>query len=191
MRVVDPSRAQQILDTAAKLFHKRHYHEVRMDDVAAQAGVAKGTIYRYFKDKEALYVALLYSVIQKFNEEMEASFEWANAPEEKIRIFLERSVIFFDQYPYFLDLMQRVEASVDAYRIEPLVEIRQSFFESIARILEELNATGGYRIDDPYMAALVLTGMNRQMHRFYPKPWPADLPSRMAEFFLRGMRTDS
>ena len=53
MRERDPRRGQQILEAAAQLFATHRYHEVRMEDVAAEAGVAKGTIYRYFKDKEA------------------------------------------------------------------------------------------------------------------------------------------
>ena len=45
MRTRSPARGQHILETAARLFAARHYHEVRMEDVAAAAGVAKGTIY--------------------------------------------------------------------------------------------------------------------------------------------------
>ena len=58
MRTCDPKRGLQILDAAAQLFAKSHYHEVHMDDIASQAGVAKGTVYRYFRDKEDLYLAL-------------------------------------------------------------------------------------------------------------------------------------
>jgi AcrR family transcriptional regulator len=188
MRVADPSRGEQILETAARLFDKRHYHEVRMEDLAAQAGVAKGTLYRYFQDKEDLYIALLLSATLRFCKEMDVALEGVKCPEEKIRIFLRRSVAFFDEYPYFLDLMQRVESSVEAKRMRPLLDARQSFFDTINAIIAELAATGRYRIDDPQMAALALTGMNRQMHRFYPKPWPADLPERMADFFFRGLK---
>lgn len=189
MRVADPNRSQQILETAARLFDKRRYHEVRMEDVATQAGVAKGTLYRYFQDKEDLFIALLSTATDTFRREMEDAFVGVRCPEEKVRIFLRRSVAFFEQYPYFIDLMQRLESAVDTERLEPLIEKRQAFFEAIRRLIEELNATGRYRVDDPLMAALALTGMNRQMHRFYPKPWPADLPERMAEFFLHGFRT--
>src|SRR5687767_3152762 len=55
MRTMDPTRGDHILEVAAQLFAKRHYHEVRMEDIALKAGVAKGTIYRYFEDKEDLY----------------------------------------------------------------------------------------------------------------------------------------
>ncbi|MSQ93318.1 MAG: TetR/AcrR family transcriptional regulator [Gemmataceae bacterium] len=54
MRACDPKRGLQILDAAAQLFAKRRYHEVRMDDIAESAGVAKGTLYKYYHDKEDL-----------------------------------------------------------------------------------------------------------------------------------------
>jgi AcrR family transcriptional regulator len=188
MRVADPNRGQQILETAARLFDKRRYHEVRMEDVATQAGVAKGTLYRYFQDKEDLYIALLISATERFCREVEAAFEGVPCPEEKVRIFLRRSVAFFEDYPYFLDLMQRLESVVDSERVRPLLEKRQGVFEAVAKVVEELQATGRYQIADPYMAALILTGMNRQMHRFYPKPWSEDVPERMADHFLRGFK---
>lgn len=52
-------KALQIARAAEKLFMARRYHEVTLDEVAATAGVGKGTIYRYFEDKEDLYLRTL------------------------------------------------------------------------------------------------------------------------------------
>ena len=48
-----------MLAAAARLFGSQRFHEVRMEDIAAEAAVAKGTLYRYFADKEQLYRAML------------------------------------------------------------------------------------------------------------------------------------
>ena len=53
------ARRQAILDAALDEFSARGFAAARMDDVAAKAGVAKGTIYLYFKDKEALFQELV------------------------------------------------------------------------------------------------------------------------------------
>jgi AcrR family transcriptional regulator len=187
MRTIDPTRRQQILDTAARLFDKRRYHEVRMEDLAVKAGVAKGTLYRYFDDKEDLYLALLVSAIDRFYQEIVAALTTVACPEEKVRVFLNRSVAFFEDHPYFFDLQQRVESSVNADRTRGLEELRQSFFQLLTGIVGELAATGRYAVPDPLAAALILTGINRQMHRFYPKPWPPGLADKMADFFFRGL----
>jgi AcrR family transcriptional regulator len=187
MRTIDPTRRQQILDTAATLFDKRRYHEVRMEDLAIKAGVAKGTLYRYFEDKEDLYVALLVSAIDRFYQEMLTGLATVSGPEEKVRVFLRRSVDFFEQHPYFFELQQRVEGSMTPERMEGLEKLRDAFFRLVTEIIGELVATGRYAAADPLAAALYLTGINRQMHRFYPKPWPAGLADQMADFFLRGL----
>jgi AcrR family transcriptional regulator len=51
----------RILDAAARLFATRGVSEVSMDDIAAEAGVGKGTVYRRFTDRGELAVALLGS----------------------------------------------------------------------------------------------------------------------------------
>jgi len=45
----------QIMQAAEALFKTRRFHEITTDDVADRAGVGKGTIYRYFKDKDDLF----------------------------------------------------------------------------------------------------------------------------------------
>ena len=59
MRCKSPAQADKILAAAAQLFATHRFHEARMEDIAALAEVAKGTIYRYFHDKDELYLALL------------------------------------------------------------------------------------------------------------------------------------
>ena len=59
MRSKTPLQAEKILAAAAQLFATHRFHEARMEDIAALAEVGKGTLYRYFKDKEELYLALL------------------------------------------------------------------------------------------------------------------------------------
>jgi len=53
------ARRQAILDAALDEFTARGFAAARMDDIAAKAGVAKGTIYLYFTDKEALFQELV------------------------------------------------------------------------------------------------------------------------------------
>ncbi len=48
-------KKQQIMTAAERLFGSRRYHEVTLDEVAAASRVGKGTIYRYFQDKDDLF----------------------------------------------------------------------------------------------------------------------------------------
>jgi AcrR family transcriptional regulator len=52
-------RRQQILSVAREVFSKRGYHQTTIDDIVAQAGVARGTFYLYFEDKRAVFSDLV------------------------------------------------------------------------------------------------------------------------------------
>ncbi|MGP4016061.1 TetR/AcrR family transcriptional regulator [Saccharopolyspora sp. 5N708] len=52
-------RGQRILDAAAELVLRWGYDKTTLDDVARSAGVAKGTIYLHWKNRERLFIALL------------------------------------------------------------------------------------------------------------------------------------
>ena len=56
--VVAEDRRRQILDAALDVFAEHGYAAARLEDVAARAGVAKGTIYLYFADKRTLFMEL-------------------------------------------------------------------------------------------------------------------------------------
>lgn len=53
------ARPQELLAAALALFVERGYALTRLDDVAAQAGVSKGTLYLYFANKEELFKAVV------------------------------------------------------------------------------------------------------------------------------------
>lgn len=57
-------RPQEILAAAFEEFAAHGYAGARLEDVAKRGGIAKGTIYLYFKDKEGLFGAVVRSVIQ-------------------------------------------------------------------------------------------------------------------------------
>src|SRR5574341_379573 len=52
-------RAQRILDAAAALILRWGYNKTTVDDIARQAGVAKGTLYLHWKTREELFGALM------------------------------------------------------------------------------------------------------------------------------------
>ena len=56
-------RRQAIIDAALVEFSAKGFAAARLDDIAAQAGVGKGTIYLYFADKEPLFQELVRTSI--------------------------------------------------------------------------------------------------------------------------------
>jgi AcrR family transcriptional regulator len=52
------ARVARILAAAVTCFARKGYHDTTMEEIAAEAGIAKGAIYLYFESKEALFLAL-------------------------------------------------------------------------------------------------------------------------------------
>jgi AcrR family transcriptional regulator len=61
---------QRILDAARDVFFRDGFMSANLDEVAEKAGVAKGTLYRYFESKADLYVAVLADNGDAFTERM-------------------------------------------------------------------------------------------------------------------------
>ena len=57
------TRPAELLDAALDVFAEKGFAAARMEDIAARAGAAKGTLYLYFPSKEAVFEALVRSLI--------------------------------------------------------------------------------------------------------------------------------
>src|SRR5919198_3312468 len=69
------ARREAILAAALDEFSAQGFAAARLDDVARRAGVAKGTIYLHFRDKEALFQELIRSVLSPFVGTLEAALK--------------------------------------------------------------------------------------------------------------------
>ncbi len=76
-------RRQAILTAALDEFSARGFEAARLDDVAKRAGVAKGTIYLYFRDKESLFQELIRAMLTPIVGTIEAMGQ-ADLPAEKL-----------------------------------------------------------------------------------------------------------
>ncbi|MBM4255670.1 MAG: TetR/AcrR family transcriptional regulator [Deltaproteobacteria bacterium] len=61
-------RPEEISAAALRVFTRRGLHQTTLDDVAKEAGISKGTIYLYFKNKEDLFIATAQQVVPALDE---------------------------------------------------------------------------------------------------------------------------
>ena len=55
----DSNKGRKILEAAARLMGQKSFKDVSMDELAAEAGVAKGTLYLYYRNKGDIYISLI------------------------------------------------------------------------------------------------------------------------------------
>ena len=68
---VSDERKSQILNAAEEVFTEKGFDQARMDDIAGQTGLSKGSLYRYFKSKDDLIIAILDRLFQREFGQME------------------------------------------------------------------------------------------------------------------------
>jgi AcrR family transcriptional regulator len=62
---VSDERKSQIINAAEGVFTQKGFDEARMDDIAEETGLSKGTLYLYFKSKDDLIIAILDRMFQR------------------------------------------------------------------------------------------------------------------------------
>src|SRR5262245_35012110 len=107
MRRKTPDFAEKILAAAARLFGARRFHEVRMEDVAVEAGVSKGSLYGYFPDKERMYRAVLERASRQLVAVLRERVAKAKSARDQLVALVSAVIAYFDPQPHLFDLIQR------------------------------------------------------------------------------------
>ena len=83
------SKSDRIIDAAVKVIAKNGYHGAKVTAIAKEAGVADGTIYLYFKNKEHLLISLFEAKMGSFIEYSEAQIAHHQSATEQLAGLIE------------------------------------------------------------------------------------------------------
>jgi AcrR family transcriptional regulator len=165
---IDEQKRQRIIEIAGRLFKERPFHEVRLEDVAAEANIGKGTIYVYFKSKADLCISLFLEGMQKTSAEVRARLqEDGLTTHQKIDRILRAVMSFSDLHPNFHVMVRELGLTPDQCR--PLALKRQELLGIIEDAIRQEISLG--RIDDPHpeLTARFLLASVREI-TFHPTP---------------------
>lgn len=186
MRTKSLLQAEKILGVAARFFATHRFHEARMEDIAAAAQVGKGTLYRYFKDKEELYLALLAQAARQLGRRLEDVTQFAVSPRACLEAIVRTIIDYFGEQPHLFDLIQHTEVMHRIDADSPWGQARENTFGLLRRVFAEARSAGDFVVRDPELAVLMLLGGLRAVIRFGSGPRPENLPARIVEDFLAG-----
>ena len=102
-------KESRIIDSAEKVFSSVGFKNARMEDIAADCGITKVTLYSYFQSKENLYLAVTYKALQLLNENYYRTIdEYKNKPGIDSIIALLKTFMDFceDNYLYSEALLE-------------------------------------------------------------------------------------
>lgn len=183
-----PSRWPDVVQAAAKVFSQKGYSAASLEDIAAEVGMFKGSLYNYITNKEDLLFAVVRSPADHLLTEVRRIAGSDLPPSEKVRrVALIHADIIEDNLPYVQVYLQEIVgkgispewAAMDREYLSLLTEIidegrRMQIFDSSI---------------DSHLAARMLVGSLNWMTRWYV---PGDRSvaraqaSQMADIFLSG-----
>jgi len=167
-----PDKREKIIRAAWEIFTTRRYHESTMDDVAEAAGVGKGTLYRYFSDKEALFAATISDAIDNLRDEIERIVSREDDPSASLRELVKRLVAFLEKKHDFFSIMHAEESRPGASDInrqrfrQQWSEKREELVALVRKLLDRGTEKGVFRtLPDSRFAASIFIGMIRTTMR--------------------------
>ncbi len=146
---MDPSKRERLLQAAIKLFARDGFFKAKVEEVAKMAGVATGTTYLYFKNKDDLLISIFEEQMTPIIEEMKVALSELSSPIEKVLAYIARHFEMVERNPDLALLL--------------IVELRQSnkflhdysgtkfkeYLDLLGQAFEEECRAGIFRSDIP------------------------------------------
>src|ERR1700753_1194631 len=157
-------KRQRLLEAALELFETRGFDAVAVPQIAAKAGVATGTVYRYFPSKEALVNALYREWKGLYNAFVLAPLPDGLSARERFGTYWRRMMSFARTYPRairFMDLHHHA-----AYLDEEAVAASRVYRAAAEQFVSDATARGDFRPIDPAIVVSLLWGASAGLVKF-------------------------
>ncbi len=184
----------RIIDAAIRVFAEKGFHQARVTDIASQAGVADGTIYLYFRNKEDLLLTIFEEKMTVINAGLATVLEGVEDPLDRIRAFARYHFSLVQQHRHLAEVLQ-VELRLSnkflkEYRPKPLWQYLGAF----ANILREGQEAGKVREDVDlftakwaFFGALDELAMQWVLSRGKPRFNLDAAADQVADIFIKGI----
>lgn len=159
---VDPAeRRDEIVKAAMRCFARTGYHGTSMDDIVAESGLSKGTLYWHFENKQALFLAMLEAVFEDYGEAFGVVLAGGGSASERVRQLTRLTIKMFIDEKRLAELV--VDFWAESRRDEAINQffrdIYQPYIDMLAGIVEQGIESGEFRQVDARMVASALAAM--------------------------------
>jgi len=132
-------RRRRIVAAAQGLLEEREYDRIQIRDVAEAAGVALGTLYRYFPSKEQLFAHVLMEWSAGFETTLRRRQARTGHDAERLRLALRRAAAAFERHPHFFRLIAVLEVVDDPGVTAPFRTHGERFTRALADTLPDVH----------------------------------------------------
>jgi TetR/AcrR family fatty acid metabolism transcriptional regulator len=146
-RVERNNKYHQILEAAVKVFARQGFHQSTVAQIAKEAGVADGTIYLYFKNKDDILVQFFNYKTKQVFDSFRTEVARADSSLDKLRYLIRRHLQEF-QRNREMAVVYQVETHQNSRLAEPQIrEMSKMYRDLISEIVEQGQQEGTIRRD--------------------------------------------
>lgn len=149
------TKKPQIMAAALKLFVEKGINGTTIRDIAQEAGVAEGAMYRHFKSKDELARRLLSDNLKRLMNELKKKVRVNNATYEKIRAIVATILAFWQEEPLLCSYVFLAEHT----ELNKFIKEKTRPKEVLIKIIEEGKKAGILREIDSTLGAAMVIGI--------------------------------
>ena len=136
---------QRILEASVNVFADHGFHQSTVSQIAKKAGVADGTIYLYFKNKEDILVQIFNYKTKQIFERFREVVDSADNPIEKLRNLIRRHLQEFQQDRNLAVVYLAETRQINRVMEDQIKIMSKMYFDLVAEILEQGQQDGNFR----------------------------------------------
>lgn len=167
---VDKKR-QEILQASARVFRQKGFNGARIQDIADELGMQKGSLYYYIDTKEDLLKGLVEDIIQQCNQAIESIVNTKFTASQKLYMCMESHLRLFHQnIDAFGIFMQEDLQLINNSSEQDIFIMIKNYEKQWIRILDEGVKTNEFILEnDKNVILLSIFGMMNWSYRWYKK----------------------
>ena len=166
-RMRAPERRKQLLEVARKVFGRRGYHTVTMDDVAKESGVTKPILYDHFPSKRDLYRDLLEADLANLRQRVVEALETSTGNRERIRASFQAYFDFVDEEGEGFKLLMQEAVGAEREFQDMVFRFRDDVLEEVTKVIVR-ESRGNLDEQEAADVALGLIGMAEMVAQRHP-----------------------
>lgn len=138
---------KKIMQAALKIFARKGFYTSRVSEIAKEAGVADGTIYLYFKNKDDILISIFEEEMEKMIKDMKEEIDRVEDPCEKIRVFSLKHLNMISETQDWAEVVQVELRQSSKFMREYVNELYIQYLNIFASIIFEGQEKGVFRDD--------------------------------------------